>query len=60
MKYCEDCKSFQASIFDAVCLNENAKRKGYALVRRECYPKATEERDEGNCGPEGKLWEAKD
>ena len=58
MKYCEDCKWCKyagTTMALALCSNklslENGEHFKSALLART---------EDGECGPEGKLWEAKD
>jgi hypothetical protein len=64
MKYCEDCKWWYVgadSAEESTCDNELSRRNGLDCVSREIEILAYRARDiYGNCGPEGKLWEAKD
>lgn len=62
-KFCEDCKWLKRNLFNKVsiyasrCLHPNASRYGSMLVSIKHGPKAHDERFNGNCGPNGKLWE---
>ena len=55
IKYCEDCKWF--SHLCLRCKNPNAKQCGDGLIYRDILTYAGLERDQGNCGPEGKMFE---
>jgi hypothetical protein len=60
MKYCEDCKHFKRWFGDRKCYSPKAKfYDGNHCVSRLNAPYASTERQYGNCGFDGKNWEAK-
>ena len=67
IKYCEDCKHFRYRWLDGKRLGQCTSTKarisildGEHLITRKNAPYASIEHSFGNCGIEGKNWEAKE
>jgi hypothetical protein len=60
--FCEDCRWYKLKwhTFDKTfsrCLHPNSNRKEDKLISRNHGPYCSIEREHGNCGREGKLWQ---
>lgn len=58
-RYCEDCRHYEPRGKGAVCAHPRADGLGY-VTRETSKPSCFSERTMGNCGHDGKHWEAKD